>query len=392
MTIPLPVTGTGNQLTLTRIRSVDLLRGAVMVLMALDHVRVYAGVPAGGPDPAVFFTRWVTHFCAPAFVFFAGTGAFLHGIKLNNKKALSKYLFTRGLLLVILELTLIKFEWTFNIDYTQFVLAGVIWMLGWCMVFMAALVRLPVMAIGITGLCIIFLQQAFSWLPGIFSQQLQNSIGPVWEFFYPAGLPRWPAITILYVLVPWIGVMLTGYAFGALMLREPAIRRRWCLSIGLFATALFIVAGSLFILLQPEPGNQQPFIFKLLDQRKYPASPLYLLMTLGPAIALIPFAEKMRGRLAKVLLVFGRVPMFYYLLHIAVIHIIALVIMLIREGSASFEWYRYAPFAEVPGEAQWPLPLLYLAFIIAVTILYFPCRWYATYKAAHPGKKWLKYL
>src|SRR5262249_47023450 len=123
-----------------RLQSVDLLRGLVMVLMAIDHVRVYAGVPAGGPDPAVFFTRWVTHFCVPVFVFFAGTGAFFNGRKLNDKKALSRYLLTRGFILVLLELTLIRFSWTFNLNYKAFTLAGVIWMLGWCMVIMAALV------------------------------------------------------------------------------------------------------------------------------------------------------------------------------------------------------------------------------------------------------------
>src|SRR5258705_8325286 len=121
----------------SRVASIDLIRGAVMVLMAIDHVRVYPGLPAGGPTPGIFFTRWVTHFCAPAFVFLAGTGAFLHGRKLGDKRALARYLVTRGLILVFLELTVIRFAWTFNLDYSHFVLAGVIWMLGWCMVLLA---------------------------------------------------------------------------------------------------------------------------------------------------------------------------------------------------------------------------------------------------------------
>ena len=131
-----------------RINSVDLLRGLVMVLMAIDHVRVYSGLPAGGPTPGIFFTRWITHFCAPAFVFFAGTAAFLHGRKLADKRSLARYLVTRGLILVILELTLIRFTWTFNFDYREWILAGVIWMLGWCMILLAALIWMPTWLLG----------------------------------------------------------------------------------------------------------------------------------------------------------------------------------------------------------------------------------------------------
>src|SRR5215813_7915550 len=145
----------------SRIQSIDILRGAVMVLMAIDHVRVYSGLPAGGPTAGIFFTRWITHFCAPAFAFFAGTSALLYGRKLADRGALARYLLTRGLILVVLELTLIRFTWTFNIDYGRFVLAGVIWMLGWCMVILGGLVRLSPGAVGIIGLAVVFCQQVF---------------------------------------------------------------------------------------------------------------------------------------------------------------------------------------------------------------------------------------
>src|SRR5688500_16193510 len=135
-----------------RIASIDIVRGAVMILMALDHVRVYSGVPAGGPDPAVFFTRWITHFVAPAFVFFAGTAAFLHGGKLANRAALSRFLLTRGAWLVLLELTLIRVMWTFNFDFGTYLLAGVIWVLGICMILLAGLVYLPIRLIAAVGL------------------------------------------------------------------------------------------------------------------------------------------------------------------------------------------------------------------------------------------------
>jgi uncharacterized membrane protein len=165
-----------------RIRSIDVLRGAIIVLMAIDHVRVYSGMPAGGTEPGIFFTRWITHFCAPGFAFLAGTSAFLYGEKIKNKNLLSRYLLTRGLLLVLLELTLIRFEWTFNFDYAVFTLAGVIWMLGWCMVLMALLVRLEPNIVGITGVAIIIFQQAFKYVPMILPQSMQEPLSQFWNF------------------------------------------------------------------------------------------------------------------------------------------------------------------------------------------------------------------
>ena len=378
--------------TITRVRAVDIVRGAVIVLMAIDHVRVYSGLPPGGPEPGIFFTRWITHFCAPVFVFLAGTSAFLYGNKINNKNALARYLLVRGLLLVLLELTLIRFFWTFNLHFEQFVLAGVIWMLGWCMVLLAALVYLRPVVVGITGLAIIVFQQVFSLLPKIVPASAHGPLGYVWEFVYPSGLESWKAITILYVLVPWIGVMAAGYGFGKILLLPEARRGRLCLVIGIGATVLYAAIGTIFILTQPAAADAPPFIYQLLNQRKYPASTLYLLMTLGPAIALMPFAEKAKGWLASALETFGKVPMFYYLLHILVIHISALVVTLIREGKIFSEWYANAPYAWVPDEHRWPLGLLYMVFLIDVVLLYFLCRWYARYKFAHPEQRWLKYF
>jgi uncharacterized membrane protein len=362
-----------------------------MVLMAIDHVRVYSGIPAGGHTPGIFFTRWVTHFCVPAFVFLAGTGAFLQGKKLSDPGRLARFLVTRGFLLVLLEVTLIRLCWTFNLDYGHFFLAGVIWMLGWCMILLAALIRLPVTVIGIIGLAIIFLQQVFSLPTHALPPSWQSGIGRVWEFIYPAGQEPPPGISILYVLVPWIGVMAAGYAFGPILGKEPIVRRKFCLIIGLSATALFLVAGSINLLLHPAPANAPNVLFRLLNQTKYPASQLYLLMTLGPLIALMPFAERAHGWLADVLATFGRVPLFYYLLHIPLIHTTALVVNYLREGNAHGEWYATAPFTWFPEEYHWGLPLLYLVFAIVVVLLYFPCRWFARAKARRRNG-WLRYF
>jgi uncharacterized membrane protein len=376
----------------TRVQSIDILRGAVMVLMAIDHVRVYSGLPAGGPDPGIFFTRWVTHFCAPAFVFFAGTAAFLHGRKLNDTKKLAHFLLTRGFMLVVLELTLIRFGWTFNLHYSEFMLAGVIWMLGWCMVLMALLVRLRPGLVGVVGLAIIFLQQLFSLIPRILPESLKSPVGGLLEFIYSSGIEPLPGISILYVLVPWIGVMAAGYGFGTILLLEPKRRRKLCLQIGLSATFLFLVVGSILILSTPAPAGAPPFIFRLLSQQKYPASQLFLMMTLGPAIAFIPLAEKTRSWIGEALALFGRVPFFYYLLHIPLIHISALAVNFFRAGSIHQEWYSYAPFTSIPEEFRWSLPLLYLVFVIDVLLLYAACSWYVKYKFSHPDNKWVKYI
>jgi uncharacterized membrane protein len=374
-----------------RINSIDIVRGIVMVLMAIDHVRVYSGLPAGGPTAGIFFTRWITHFCAPAFVFLAGTGAFLHGLKLGDTRALSRFLLTRGLMLVVLELTVIRFGWTFNFAYGDFVLAGVIWMLGWSMVMMAGLVRLPAKTVGWIGAGMMLFQQVFFLVPRIFPESMRPAVGRVWGFFYPSGLDGAPGIAVLYVLIPWVGVMAAGYGFGTIIVRDAAERRKLCLRIGLSATALFLVAGSLLALFGPQPDEPRPFLFRLLDQGKYPPTQLFLPMTLGPTIALLPLAERARGRLADVFATFGRVPMFYYLLHIPLIHISALIMTMIREGGVHPEWYASAPFAQVPEGNRWNLPLLYLVFVIDVLLLYFPCRWYANAKARRP-QGWMSYI
>ena len=375
-----------------RIRSIDILRGAIMVLMAIDHVRVFSGLPAGGPEPGIFFTRWITHFCAPGFVFFAGASSFLLGLKLKSKAKLAGYLVTRGLLLVILELTLIRLAWTFNFNYSEFVLAGVIWMLGCCMILLAALIWLKPWITGVLGLAIIAGQQVFQYAPKLLPASAQNSFGRFWEFIYSCGYETVPGVTVLYVIVPWIGVMAAGYGFGLIVSMDPKKRDRFCRLIGLSAIVLFLVMGSIVALRQPQGEEVQPFIFRLLNQRKYPASTLYILMTLGPLIALVPAAEKMRGWFANVLTTFGRVPFFYYLLHIPLIHVSALVVNLVKFGSTHHESYATAPYTWMPPEQQWNLGLLYVVFLADVTLLYFACRFYEKYKFSHPEVKWLKYL
>src|SRR5690242_17925243 len=324
--------------TATRIVSVDLVRGAVMILMAIDHVRVYSGIPAGGPTPGIFFTRWITHFCAPAFIFLAGTSAFLYG---RRHPDLPRFLVTRGLWLVLLELTVIRVAWTFNLDFAHYLLAGVIWMIGWCMILLAAAVYLPTRVIAAIGIALVALHN----VTDLFSVQLERAFGdsgPGWllQILYFDGVVKLgaagPPLFVLFVIVPWIGVMLAGYAFGRVVEMGPEQRQRICVRLGVALMALFVVLRVAGVYGDPRSwsaaASQMPAFLAFLATSKYPASLEFLAMTMGPMFIALALAEHWRGRIAAVLTVFGRVPFFYYLLHIPLIHAAACVVSMVREG------------------------------------------------------------
>ena len=380
-----------------RIVSLDIMRGVVMVLMAIDHVRVYSGIPAGGPTPGVFFTRWVTHFCAPIFIFLAGTAAYLYGSKAGSRKALATFLLTRGAWLVLLELTILRFGWTFNFDYAQFTFAGVIWVIGWSMIVLAALAFLPTAAVAAIGVTIILGHNALAPL-------LSGGENPSWllRFLYAGGGFRlggdgWQ-VAILYVALPWIGVIAAGYGFGAIMQKPAAARRRACLTLGTLAIGLFVAlrATGLYGDPQqwpPQPESGMPAWLAFLATTKYPASLLFLAMTLGPMLAILPFLENARGRMARWLSVFGQVPFFYYVLHIPLIHLVAVLISLVRTPGSTGWLFANHPLMppDVPPGYQWSLWQLYLVTILVVIALYFPCRWYSSVKA-RSRSRWLRFL
>ncbi|HJU42361.1 MAG TPA: heparan-alpha-glucosaminide N-acetyltransferase domain-containing protein [Vicinamibacterales bacterium] len=370
-----------------RVRSLDIARGLVMVLMAIDHVRVYAAVPAGGPAPAIFFTRWVTHFCAPGFVFFAGASAWLHRATLPGVPALSRFLLIRGLWLIFLELTVMRFAWTFNFDVMNYNLAGVLWMIGWSMVALAGLVWLPFSAIAATGLAIIVGHNLIDpYVRDLGGAIADNPLRWVFQFLYFGGSvsvgESGPRIAILYSLLPWIGVMAAGYAFGAVLeLPEPR-RRKICIAIGATAIVMFLVLRAFNIYGDPRHWSpQQPLLF--LNTTKYPASLLFLLMTLGPLILLLPAFDRARGAIASGLETFGRVPLFYYVLHIPLIHLAAIAISLIRTGTVTPWLFGNHPLEppEPPDGYRWSLTLLYLVTAVCVATLYLACRWYVRRKA-----------
>ncbi len=374
-----------------RVTSIDVVRGLVCVLMAIDHVRVYSGQPAGGPTYGIFFTRWVTHFVAPAFVFVAGTGAFLHGQKLGDRSKLASFLISRGLWLVILELTLLRFAWTFNFDYAHYSLAGVIWMLGWCMVLLAGFIYLPMPAIATIGVLMIVVQPVFYPMLGALHATEGGPLAALLNVLYLGGGfalgPNGPPVLVLFVIVPWIGLMAAGYAFGPVMRWTPERRRSFCLRLGVALTLLFVVLRGLSV---GDGGNWHdrvskgwPTLLAFLGTSKYPPSLDFLLMTIGPTLILLALVESAKGAVARMLETFGRVPLFYYILHIPTIHIAAIVVSLIRTGEANPWLFANHPMnpGQQPAGYQWSLPLLYLVWAVCVTLLYFPCRWYAEKKA-----------
>lgn len=390
-----------------RIVSLDVLRGIAMVVMAIDHVRVYSGQPAGGPTPGIFFTRWVTNFSAPIFVFLAGTGAYLYGTKLlgaTGRRALARWLLTRGAWLILLELTVLRFAWTFNFDYAHFTMGGVLWAIGWSMIALAGLVYLPVPVVLGIGLVIVaghnVIDPHVREIAGTLEGSRWGWLLQILYFGGPIDI-HWSTFFVLYSLIPWVGVMATGYGFGLVMRSSAERRARTCYLVGATAIVLFLVLRGFELYGDPRPwlvppqgqAHVAPAALRFLNTTKYPASLLFLLMTLGPTLVAVPLLEHARGAFARVLTVFGRVPFFFYLLHIPLIHLAAVGVSLIRTGQVSPWLFDNHPVMvpPAPDGYTWSLPLLYLVWLLVTIALYFPCRWYAGLKA-RSSNPWLRYV
>jgi uncharacterized membrane protein len=379
-----------------------------MVIMALDHARDFLTSVQTPPEDlahtsgALFFTRFITHFCAPVFAFLAGTGAFLATRRGRSVQQVSQFFLTRGLWLLLLEFTIVDFAWGF----VPWAHGGVIWILGWSMIVMALIVRLPVRWIAVLGLSMIA------------THNLLDPINPasfgrfywLWMLLHTPG--RIPvsatfSFSVRYVLIPWVGVMAAGFAFGSLLHRPDG--RSWILRIGISATLLFFVLRAINLYgngiaglpfgypRSAGPWGVQPTlsltVVSFFNTLKYPPSLDYLLMTLGPSMILLGLlhgAKAERG-LNRILLVFGRVPLFYYVLHIYLIHLIAIVVALLFHQPV---WHGtvIADFAQRPSGYGHGLPFVYAMWILAVAILYIPCRWFMEFRSRHRDWTWLSYL
>ena len=387
-----------------RIQAVDILRGLVMVIMALDHTRdyVHAAAMAFPPEdlmqttPAIFFTRWITHVCAPVFMFSAGISAYLRLERGLTKGQLSRFLWTRGLWLIVLEFTAVRLGFFFDLTFSPLFLL-VFWALGMSMIALAALVHLPPKVLAVLSVAMIALHNLFD---GVNAAQLGAYRG-LWQVLHAPGLLTAgpPVVIVAYPLVPWIGVMAAGFCFGQVY-RLPAERRRTLLiRSGLALIAAFVVLRWLNVYGDPRPWavQSQPIstVLSFLNATKYPPSLSFLLMTLGPAILFLGVIDRLRLSERHPFVVFGRVPLFYFVLHIPLIHALAIGLTWLRYGSASFLFLPPptlgSPRDLFPSDYGWELWVTYALWALVVAALYPVCLWFARLRARRRDW-WLSYL
>ncbi len=392
-----------------RLASIDFLRGIVMVLMALDHTRGMVSGSQVDPtnlaetSPALFLTRWSTHFCAPIFVFLAGTAAFLSLARGKTKSELSRFLCSRGLWLIFLEFTVVRFGWSFRLG-SPYVVGQVIWALGCSMIVLAVLIYLPVSVVTLFGITMVALHNLLdglraedfgdlAWLWGILRGGYNIHLGSGFEF-RPS-----------YALIPWMGVMATGYGFGSLLLLERSSRRKAVFWLGIGLSATFLIMRALNGYGDPHPWEvQKSFLFScfsFVNCAKYPPSLLFLLMTLGPGLLLLAALDKPSAPwgaetqapddvgLAHPFIVFGRVPMFFYLLHLPLIHLLAVIVSYPQSKLALGSFY----YARPPAGSGYGFDLwvVYSVWLVALLSLFPACRWFAEVKRRR-REVWLSYL
>jgi len=365
----------------TRVQSIDILRGAIMIVMALDHVRDFWHSAAQQFSPTdltrtttvLFFTRWITHFCAPVFMFTAGLGAFLFA-RGRTTRELSRFLWTRGLWLIILELGVVQLGLLFRHAYNPVIL-NVLWALGWSMIALALLVRLPFGAMVAVSVAMIALHDLAD---GVKAVQF-GRLAPLWNVLHQQAAFQLDGVTIVaaYPLIPWIGVMAAGYCLGRVFLFEAERRKRLLVQLGLALTLAFVVVRAINVYGDPAPWSAQSSavftVLSFLNCSKYPPSLEFLLMTLGPALLCMGLVERVRLSAANPLLVFGRTPLFYFVIHLYLAH-----------ASASV-YRRIHPAGGVD------LAGVYVVWIVLVIVMYPLCRWYAGVKQRRKDW-WLSYL
>ena len=405
----------------SRFTSLDAWRGLIMVIMALDHVRdfIHAGAMTGSPEnlatttPFLFFTRWLTHFCAPVFMFAAGSGAFLKLQRDGSKSGLSWFLLTRGLWLVLLELTLMRVAMNFSIDLQYPVLLLVLWALGMSMVMMAALIHLPMPALAVVSVMLVVSHNAldgvratqfgdWAWLWNVLHQQ---------GVFIVGGVP----VVTAYPLLPWVGVMGAGFCYGRVFLLEPVERQRRMIRNGLMLVAGFVLYRTFNLYGEPSDwAPQSSFAMSVVSffrTTKYPPSLQFLMMTLGPALIALAWIDRGSGirdrgpgirdrgpgGWRRPLAVIGRVPLFYYVVHFWLIHVVASALAFVSYGRTSLAWL-FTPLPSMGGPAKlfppdfgYPLWAAYAVWIVVVLMMYPLCRWFAGLKARR-NDWWLGYL
>ena len=370
-----------------RLESIDLLRGLVMVLMALDHTRgffsEYGFNPRDVTEPALFLTRWITHFCAPTFILLTGLSAWLYG-RGKSTSEVSWFLFTRGLWLILLEFTLIQFGWSFDPGLPASLGGGIIWVIGACMVLMAGLVYLPLAALAVFALALIAGHNLFD---GVRAEDL-GAMMPLWHILHQPGrvvLGGGFSAYVLYPIVPWIGVMAAGYVLGPVMQLPAEGRQRVLFGLGVAITIGFVLLRATNLYGNPAPWTTQETplatVLSFVNCQKYPPSLLFLMMTLGPALMLLATFEHVRGPIAEWLRTFGQVPFFFYVTHIYLIHVLAVVTAFVLTGALVLS----------RPEIGFGLPGVYAIWIVVLVLLYPLCHWFARLREGR-SEWWWRYL
>lgn len=406
------MTETTNKLS-ERIYAVDLLRGIVMMIMMLDHVREFVHAGALGSDPtdpatttvAVFFTRWITHFCAPIFVFLSGVSIYLQKMNGKTNADLSRFLWTRGLWLILLEFTVIRFLIVFNLDYTFVGMAQVIWVIGVSMIVMAALIYAPARVVGILGVLMIVLHNLLDGLNVPMNIAFMGTPPPttgdsLWIVVHQMGIVPVAGgqLFFAYSLLPWVGVMMAGYALGTYYELKSDVRRTLLLRLGAVATFLFFVLRAINIYGDPQPWNGQDTtvatVLSFFNVTKYPPSLSFLLMTLGPGMLVLSFADRIEGSAIwqKVCITYGRVPMFYYILQWAFAHSAGVLLAYLGGIDPGYLFKNILEMGQsAPAGYGFSLGITWAVWIAGLIIVYPLCLWWGNLKKRN--KHWaLSYL
>ncbi len=402
---------TAAPLSRTRVMSIDLVRGLVMVIMAIDHIRDYflkvssanaSDITLDPTNPAttttaLFFTRWITHFCAPTFLLLTGVSAYLYGTK-RSKNELSLFLLKRGVFLVLVEMIIITLGWTFNPLYNLIILQ-VIWAIGASMIVLSFLIRLPYTAILTIGLLIVLGHNLLDY-PSIGNVVKGGLLADLVYFghFAVYNIDSNHLIIIVYSFLPWTGVMAIGYCMGKWYGKsmEPQKRKKLLFLTGLGLTAFFIVLRYTNAYGDPSTWSSQPrggfyTFLSFLNTSKYPPSLLFLCMTIGPVLILLSISEQWQNSITRVLTIFGRVPMFYYIIHLYVIHLLVVIVFFMQGYGVKDIVTPNSPFLFRPSDLGFDLPGLYIIWLLVMLILYPLCRMYDRYKNSH-NNWWLKYI
>jgi uncharacterized membrane protein len=385
----------------SRLRNVDAVRGAVMILMALDHVRdffhrgamQFSATDLSRTTPLLFLTRWVTHFCLPAFVFTTGLGTFLWLRRRNQtKKQLSGFLLRRGALFILLELTLLQFAYDFNLPTHYLILLLVLWIFGLCLVCLALLVRIPQRPLAVLSVLTIVLHDLFDGFAG----PQKGMLSWVWHILHQPGLITVAGAQVLvtYTLIPWLPVVAAGFCFGEILVLPQPQRVKITRTLGWLLFGAFIVLRLINHYGDPLPWTTQRSavmtVLSFLNCQKYPGSLAFLCMTLGPTLLALAYFDRHPPGPKNPAIVFGRAPLFYFVLHLYVIHVFLVLASWLRYGAAANSFI-FNPTPSMGGPAQlfpanfgWSLTTVYLLWIVLLALLYPLCRWFARVKSERP--------